>query len=340
MNRALLPLLALLVVALGAPAQENVPILSGALGIVGTNTAANPSFQPIIAPVLVAPFGDHWVVEARGYIEGFIFRQDGTSGPYTGLFFAGLDYAQVDYIANRHLTITAGRFLTPFNIYNERFPLWIANLADSPIIYTIGTRISGSSNGGMVRGVAVERQNWIVNYTAYASAFTSTENLLAGRAIGGRAGVFVPAAGVEIGASYQRFLQSGDYNNSGMYFVWQPPPIPLDVRGEYAHSPGGQGYWMEGAYHLAPTRDTNSWLGRLQPVARVQQYFKGSNPKPEDILPRANTNQFDFGLNYYLPHDVRINGSYGRAFSSAGNYNTWNFSVTYRFLFPAWPGGH
>jgi hypothetical protein len=81
----------------------------------------------------------------------------------------------------------------------------------------------------------------------------------------------------------------------------------------------------------------STWSSRLQPVARVQQFFKG-NPTPIDSLPSTDVNQFDAGLNYYLPHDVRLNGSYGRQFSSAGNANVWNFEMTYRFLFPAWPG--
>jgi len=232
-----------------------------------------------------------------------------------------------------------GRFLTPFNIYNERFPLWVANLADTPIIYTIGTRTSGSSNGGMVRGVAIDRPNWKLNYTAYASAGTTTENLQSGRTAGGRAGVFVPQAGLEVGASYQRFLQNGGSNIAGAYFAWQPPEIPLDVRAEYAHSPAGHGYWLEGAYHLAPNRDMNTGLSRLQVVGRVQQYFHG-NPTPIDAVPSVNVNQFDVGLNYWFEHNVRLNGSYGRQYSTTGNFNVWNFEIVYRFLFPAWPGGH
>jgi hypothetical protein len=52
----------------------------------------------------------------------------------------------------------------------------------------------------------------------------------------------------------------------------------------------------------------------------------------------VDVNRFDFGLNYYLPHDVRVNGSYGRQYSSAGNANVWEAQVSYRFLFPALPG--
>jgi len=339
MNRVLVGLLGLFCSAAALLAQSDVPILSSALAFQGTTSGGVNSFQPITVPVLVAPLGDHWLFESRGEVQGFIARQDGTSGPYTGQFFYSIDYLQVDYLVNSHVTVTAGRFLTPFNIYNERFPLWIANLEGTPIIFTIGTRTSASSNGGMARGVVVARPKYTVNYTAYFSALTAPGNFQSGRAAGGRAGLFLPEAGLEVGASYQRFLQSTDYNAAGAYFTWQPPPIPLDVRAEYAHSPGGQGYWLEGAMRLAKSRDTNTWLSRLQTVARVQQYFKGS-PGPEDLLPGTDVNQFDFGLNYYLPHNVRLNGSYGRQFSSAGNVNIWNFEITYRFLFPAWPGGH
>jgi len=329
----------LLLTAPALCAQSDTPILSGALAFLGSSTGGANSYQPLLEPVLSVPIGDHWLIEGRAEIQGFIARENFTSGPYTGQFFASFDYGQLDYIANAHLTVSVGRYLTPFNIYNERFPVWIANLEDTPIIYPIGTRTSGSSNGGMVRGVAVSRDKYVVNYTAYFSAGTTAENLQAGRSVGGRAGIFLPLAGVEVGASYQRLLQNGHYNNAGAYLVWQPPQIPLDVRAEYAHSPGGQGYWLEAAYKLGKSRDTDTWLSRLQPVARVQQFFKGT-PTPGDLLPAHDVNQYDFGLNYYLPHYVRLNASYGRQFTTGGNANIWNFGITYRFLFPAWPGGH
>jgi len=339
MNRVLALLLALFCTGPALFAQSNTPILSGTVAFLGSTTGGANTYEPFLSPVLAFPIGDHWLIESRAEIEGFIARQNGTSGPYNGQYFDSLDYAQVDYIANSHLTVVVGRFLTPFNIYNERFPVWIANLEDSPIIYPIGTRTSGSSNGGMVRGVAVSREKWIVNYTAYFSAAQTTENLRAGRAAGGRVGVFLPQAGLEVGASYQRFLQNGGYNASGAYWSWQPPQIPLDVRGEYAHSPGGHGYWLEAAFKLGRSRDSSTWLSRLQPVARVQQFFKGT-PIPGDVLPNANVNQYDFGLNYYFPHYIRLNGSYGRQYTTGGNANIWNFGLTYRFLFPAWPGAH
>lgn len=340
MKRVFGALVGMLMAAACVCAQSNTPILSGALAFLSSTNGGATTFQPVIAPVLAVPIGDHWLIESRADVQGFFFRQNGTSGPYNGIYADSLDYAQVDYIANPHLTITVGRFLTPFNIYNERFSaLWIVNLEDPPVIVTIGTRTSASSNGGMVRGVAIARPKWTLNYTAYFSALTTTENLQSGRSAGGRVGLFLTHSGIEIGASYQRFLQDRKYNAAGTYFAWQPPQVPLDIRAEYAHSPGGQGYWLEGALRLAKSRISTNGFGRVQAVARVQQFFRG-NPTLQDLLPSADVNQFDVGLNYYLPHDVRLNGSYGRQFSPAGNSNIWNVAITYRFLFPAWPGEH
>jgi hypothetical protein len=339
MKFALGTTLAAFVAASSVFAQSNTPILSGGLQFLGTSNAGSTSFQPLIAPVLVVPIGDHWLVESRAELQGFISRENGTSGPYQGQFFATLDYAQLDYIANAHLTVTVGRFLTPFNVYNERYSaVWIRNLQDDPIIFPIGTRTTASSNGGMLRGVAVARESWELNYAAYFSALSTVENLQAGRSAGGRAGVFFPKSGFEVGASYQRFLQDGDYNAVGAYFIWQPLSIPLNVRAEYAHSPNGQGYWLEGTYRFAKDRQDSTWWARLQAVARLQQFYSGTF-SPQAFLPSTDTNRFDVGLNYYLPHEIRLNGSYGRKFSSAGNANIWNFQITYRFLFPAWPGG-
>src|SRR5262249_17308393 len=155
------------------------------------------------------------------------------------------------------------------------------------------------------------------------SARSGTHQFNAGRSAGGRVGVFVPATRLEVGMSYQRFLQDLHLNSWGTYLVWQPRAEPLELRAEYAHTRGGQGYWLEGAYRFSKVGDKSAWLGRLQAVGRLQQFYVGT-PSPNDVLPGADTQKVDFGLNYYLPHNVRLNGSYGRQFSSLGNANIWN----------------
>src|SRR4029077_18155591 len=156
--------LVMLWTATGLRAQTNAPILSGGVQFLSSTVGGNTFFQPAIAPVLVVPLGEHWLVESRADLRGFISHENGSTGPYSGQFIASLEYLQLDYIANAHVTVTVGRFLTPFNIYDERFtPFWIRDLQDAPIIFPIGTRTSGSNNGLMFRGVIAARKAWEVN---------------------------------------------------------------------------------------------------------------------------------------------------------------------------------
>ena len=140
----------------------------------------------------------------------------------------------------------------------------------------------------------------------------------------------------KVGPVYSHLLQGQQGNSEGVDVWWQPYRVPLAIRSEYAHGPSSQGYWVEAAYRLSQWNGPDSWLGRLEPVFRMQQTFRD---KPgSDQLPAVNTQRADFGLDYHLPHEVRVNTSYARQFASTGNINIWETTVTYRFLFPAWKG--
>jgi hypothetical protein len=272
-------------------------------------------------------------------MQGFVARSR-PGGPYEGQYFFSIWYLQLDYVVNSHLTIVAGSFPPPFNVFGERVnPIWIRNFQDSPLIFPIGTRTSGLSDGGMIRGVAASGPGWLLNYAAFFSALTNARQFSSGRAAGTRVGLFLPKANFEFGASYERFLQDHHANSYGGYFVWQPT-THVDVKAEYAHSPQGQGYWIEGAYRFRESDPLGHALKNIQPIVRGQQFYRLA-PGVNDSLPRADTQRVDFGLNYYLPHEIRLNGSYGRQFSSTGNSNNWTLDLTYRFLFPVpfWPKG-
>lgn len=332
----------LLLVVFGASpsrGQDLVPVITGSAGFIYSKDAGQTALQPIINPILLFPLGSKFLVEADAFLQGYVARSS-PGGSYEWQSFNSIEYLQLDYVVNSHITIVAGRFLTPFNIYNERLgPIWIHNFQDDPIIYPIGTRTTGSSDGGMVRGVAVSRPDWLLNYTAFFSALSNTSHFGAGRAFGARVGVFLPKGNLEIGTSYQRFLQEQHANSYGAYLAWKPLAL-VDVKGEYAHSPQGQGYWIEGAYRFSESAPFGRVLKNIQPVIRGQQFFRLA-PGMNDQLPQANTQRVDFGLNYYFPHEIRLNGSYGRQFSSTGNSNNWTLDLTYRFLFPMpfWPKG-
>jgi len=309
--------------------QASRPVISGGAGFIATSDGGNSSYQPVIAPVAAIPLGDKFLIEARGDVREFIFE---TLSGHDHQFFGSLEYLQLDYIANRKMTITVGRFLTPFGIYNERItPIWIRNFQDAPIIFPIGTRTTGSSDGAMVRGVIAGNDAAQWNYAAYFSASSNVEQFVSGRAAGFRTGLFFPHHGFEAGVSYQRFLQDQHVNATGLYAVWQPPTVPIEVRSEFAHSSSGQGYWIEGASRVPDSQA--SLIKRLQPIARFQQFFRDQFI-PEDSLPGRDTSRFDAGFNYYLPSNVRVNASYGRVFSGPDDRNVWNVAVTYRILFP------
>jgi hypothetical protein len=313
--------------------SQDAPLISGATGFVTTTSAGQTFVQPVIAPVAVVPLGEHWLFESRADLRGLVIRGPG-NGPYEGQFFATLEYAQLDYLVNKRLTISVGRYLTPFNTYDERLTaIWIRDLPDAPLLFTVGTRTSGSSNGAMIRGVAANTDSWEWNYTAYFSAASTIEQASSGRAAGFRSGVFLPHQQLEVGGSYQRFLQDTHQNIAGAYLWWVPVDVPVQIRSEYAHSPQAHGYWVEGAFRLTRANTLTSVASRIQPVVRVQRFVQ-QRPGFSALSGSSDTKAADFGLNVYLPRDVRVSSSYSRQFSSQGDFNVWNVDLTYRFVLP------
>jgi len=195
-------------------AERPVPILTGTAGTFSFVTAGEQQLDAQINPVLLLPLGDRWLVEGRAEFQGAFQRPPG-GGPYGGAVSKNLDYLQADYIANKYVTFTVGRFLTPFGIFNERlYPIWIRSLQQDPLIFPIAT---GSSDGMMLRGGFASNAKANLTYAVYASAVsTSHNNLGSDRNVGGRVSVFLPGPRVEIGASWQKLLQDERTNAFGL----------------------------------------------------------------------------------------------------------------------------
>jgi len=308
-----------------------VPILTGNAGFFTNVEGGKAEIVPEINPVLLIPLGDRWLIEARGEFVGDFERKDG-NGAYGGDVDKELDYLQVDYIADPYVTVTVGRFLTPFGIYNERlYPIWIRSLQPEPLIFPIAT---GSSNGAMLRGGFPINTKVNLNYAAYFSALSTVSGVDSDRTMGGRMGAFFPGPRVEVGSSWQKLLQEDRTNAFGFHFAWQPTPLPLNIRWEYARSEQGSGYWIEAAYRLSQVRFWQHALQHTEIVGRGQQFFAGrisEDDEDEYGLPDVNTRQGDFGLNYYLHDGLKATASYGRQFSSDGNFNVWTVGLAYRF---------
>jgi len=315
--------------------ERPIPVLTGSAGFFVSGNGGERELVPVVMPVVLVPLGERWLVEARGEFKGEFEKPAGSSS-FGGPVEKELDYAELDFIANSKVTVTVGRFLTPFGIYNERlYPIWIRSLQPVPTIFPIG---SGSSNGVMLRGGLSASPNANVNYAVYFSTNSAINKLESDRLTGGRVGVFFPRQRVEIGASFQQLLQEGRYRSAGFHFAWQPASAPLNLRSEFAWSgEQGRGYWIEGAYRLSQISKWQKVMRHTEAVARVQQFFAGgitAGTAADYGLPIVNAQEVDLGGNYYFRDGLKATASYGRAFSSVGNFNRWTIGTAYRFAFP------
>jgi hypothetical protein len=314
-----------------------VPILTGSTAYFTRVNAGQYQDVPSISPLLLAPFGDKWLLEAKGSYSDTFARN--SAGTYEGTMSYNLGYGQVDYIASRYATLTTGRFITPFNIYGERLaPNWIRSLQAGPLTSPV---TSGSSLGGMVRGGFPATEQINLNYAVYFSANNTHHLLATDRSTGGRIGFFVPGLRAEMGASFQQVLQADRPHSAGFYFVWQPYRAPLSVRSEYVRQSGtkGSAYWIETVYRLNQIPS----LRRLELAGRAQQFFRADNLSAATVKKLGalgkDMKQADFGLNYYLRTDVRASAGYSRQFVLNKNANLWTVGMTYRFVMPMRPTG-
>ena len=315
--------------------EKPVSILTGTAGYFNFITAGQNQIDEQVNPVLLVPLGDRWLVESRMECEGAFQRPPG-GGPYGGQVSKNLDYAQADYIANPYVTVTMGRFLTPFGIFNERlYPIWIRSLQQDPLILPLSAE---SSDGMMLRGGFPASAKTNLTYAVYASAVsTDHNNLQSDRNVGGRVSIFFPGTRVELGASFQRLLQDSRTNAFGFHFAWLSTRLPLNVHSEYARSNEGSGYWVDGAYRLSQLHFWQKAMRRTELAGRAEQFFMGSAGWEVAQLwglPAANTREGEFGVNYYLRDGLKAVASYGRQFSPAGNLNLWTVGIAYRFLIP------
>ncbi len=334
----LVAIVAALLAATHASTAQNVPLISGGAAFFSSTNGGNTSFLPIFEPLIAAPIGSHLLIESRATIdESFSPKSNGQTG-YNHSHFAGVTYLQGDFIASPHLTVVAGSFLVPFATYNERLsPVWISNFQDGPLTASLGTMSSGTGLGGMVRGSAISRPNYSIDYTGYFSARSGNEQFNSKRSFGARTNLYLPKERLEVGLSYGRLLQGTQENFYGLHVWWEPKDAGLKVRSEYARGHHAQGYWVEVDYRTQAFGGFNSWVGRFEPLFRMQQTFR-RDTVVSDGLPLEDTQRADFGLDYNLPHNMRILTSYARQFSASNDTNVWETGLVYRFLFPAWKG--
>ncbi len=317
---------------------QDTPLLSGGIGFFTSTNAGQTAYLPEFEPLIAAPIGPRLLVESRAILLESFAPNGGDHPGYSHSHFISLTYLQGDYTLTPHVTVVAGSYLIPFNTYNDRLsPIWIGNFQQGPLIASLGTEGTGTGTGGMLSGSAISRSRYSVSYNAYFSRLVSNSYFQAKRSAGGRVSLFLPDHGLEIGLSYNRQLQGVRENFYGAHVWWEPQYSGFQLRSEFARGHHAQGYWIETAYRTQAFGGFDSFIGRFEPVFRMQQTFR-RDTVASDGLPPVNTQIADFGLDYNLPHNTRILTSYSREFASTGNYNIWQTGIVYRLLTPAWKG--
>ena len=315
---------------------QDTPLLSGGVGFFTNTNGGNTYYQPLIEPLIAAPIGKYLLIESRAALAETFFPN---GNGYDHAHFTALTYLQGDLFAGPHLTVVGGSFLLPFNSFNERLsPIWINNFQDVPLSSNIGLMNTGVGVGGMLRGSAISRPKYSIDYAGWFSASSANEQFPSERSSGGRGSVYFPQSRFEVGLSYDRLLQGTQENFYGAYAWWEPANTAFRLRSEYSRGHHAQGYWIEADYRTQAFGGLDSWIGRFEPVFRMQQTFRRDDTAVSDGVPLVNTERADFALDYNLPHNVRILTSYARQFSSSGDVNVWETGIIYRFLFPTWKG--
>lgn len=328
----------LVLCAIAHGVAQDVPLISGGVGFFTNTRGGDTSYMPIYEPLIAAPLGRRVLIESRGtLLEDFFPRTNGQSG-YDHSHIASLTYLQGDFIASPHLTVVAGSYLIPFATYNERLsPIWIGNFQDGPLLASVGTMGTGTGLGGELRGSAISRKKYSIDYVGFFSARSGNMQFNSERSAGGRGSLYLKDSRLEVGLSYDRLLQGTRENFYAAHVWWDPPNTALRLRSEYARGHHAQGYWVEADYRLQRFGGANSWIGRIEPLFRMQQSFR-RDTIASDGLPLVDTQRADFGFDYNLPHNTRILTSYSRQFSASGDVNIWETGIVYRILFPAWKG--
>jgi len=132
---------------------EGVPIITGGIALNASFEPHENNMNPVVAPIFLVPLGRRVLIESEVEVESDITYSHREYLPVT--LTKSVEYAQLDFFAGKYLTIVAGRYATPFNIYKERFDArWIRNLSAAPLIFPLGDSSSnGASCGAPYRSV-------------------------------------------------------------------------------------------------------------------------------------------------------------------------------------------
>ena len=318
-----------------ATVNHNFSILGDAEFQYAKTQGLNGSFLLAdFAPIFLYRGGDSVLFEA-GF--DFILQNNapGSSGYATTL---NLSFAQLNYIINDYMTLSAGNILLPLGTYSERTAGWLNKIPDDPMPRDL---LPGSGVGLEVRGAVPFGQSgsslayavWGVNGPGSADGMANAGSLdlggnvglrsdnavanLHGKPSGGaRLGMFMPFKpkyDLEVGLSGQ----AGEWDNGGNH-MWYAGVLDasmhlgpyFEAKGEYVRTGYGsddvgnvrtEGWWGQVGYKLAGLKQSLPFINNLEAVARYDRIRDGLGMRTE---------RYSVGGIYYLSNTLLFDGIY------------------------------
>ena len=182
-------------------------LLTGSADVAYMDHAGNPStFTSEFDPIYLWKMSDRLSFEAETPIT---VGSGGTS--------IELEYADIAYVVNDYLTVQAGKFKSPFGLFNMRFdPPWINKFSDAPAVYDDGAaglvphqELGVMGSGAIEAGPGKLKYNVFLSNglrveTADPAAFglfiNNDQDNNKSKGVGGRLG-YIPIPCLEIGFS-------------------------------------------------------------------------------------------------------------------------------------------
>lgn len=243
-----------------------------------------------------------------------------------------LEVGEIDFILNDHLTLVAGKFLLPFNVFSERLhPTWINKMPDTPLIYghghgdedtagiipvmsDVGFQLRGGAALPLFTGSKIMYAAYVTNgpradihdgetSIEFGQNFTDNNS---NKAVGGRVGI-LPIWNMEFGASFMYGEANDDTDVLLLGFDGEYHYRGLELRGEFVHLENDErvgddwevaetnGLYLQGAYRLSQLSVGNQVMQtHVQRLEPVIRYGEIFHENDDDI------SQIAFGLNYWI----------------------------------------
>jgi opacity protein-like surface antigen len=205
---------------------------------------------------------------------------------------ADLTYAYVDYALMDAVTLRAGKFLVPFNVYNERlYRADVAKLASPPFINSLLMPVKYADTGIQLRGAVDTGTEVGLDWALYyVNGLGQDIDIEPDKAMGGRLAVVTPG-GVELGLSgYNMSIDAMDETltliGADMCYRFEG----FELRGEYMKEDvveSADGFYLQAAY---------AFLDRYEVVARYDEV--------------ESIDRTTLGANYSLTEDLTFRLAY------------------------------